>query len=72
MNLRKVSSPLYNVSGTQQKAERGKGQIRELNNLSLHSKRLTEVTLLSNLLLEKSLSLRRKQDANLIEFSSIP
>lgn len=44
MNLDEVSSALYNTGGIQQKAGRGKGQIKELNDLSLHSKRLIEVT----------------------------
>lgn len=70
MNLHEVSSTLYNIGRIQQKAERGKGQIRELNKST--QQETDRGNLLSNLLLEKSLSLRSKQDANLIQFSSIP
>lgn len=70
MNLHEVSSTLYNIGRIQQKAEREKGQIRELNKST--QQETDRGNLLSNLLLEKSLSLRSKQDANLIQFSSVP
>lgn len=73
MNLHEVSRAFYDIGRIQQRAERGKGQIRELNNILKSTQQETDRgNLLSNLVLEKSPSLRSKQNANLIQFSSIP